>query len=222
MLIGLVRALSDEIVRLRTLKPSVAERREATNIPPVAPVDSNVAPPDSGGFPSLVTSNSIEEDSPAENPTAMAESKGDAPDGESSSNEMTDAKPPQQETAESSASVANVSEPDTIAEGEAKVQEEAREDSAGDDTTKEKSDDDSNEAVGKEEASELDRDMMDDEDNENESKEQGGASGDSQAVANNSKVSSMFQKILSLGTNQSGQIVVKVGDANSTEGGGGE
>ena len=220
---------SDEIIRLRTLKPSFSERREATNIPPPAPMDPDAVPPETGGFPSLVTSASVEEDAASENVTPTTESN-DTPDGDTSTNDTkADDSQPQQDTATSTDS-ANSSPPSSGAEGETKVEREAREDAAGVNAAKEKADDDSDEAVGKEEAAELDRDMMDDADSAKDSNDEGQESGESEDASNNSKVTSMFQKFLSLGTNQSlsvgtnqsGQIVVKVGDAASAAGGGGE
>jgi hypothetical protein len=67
-------------------------------------------------------------------------------------------------------------------------------------------DDDSEEAVGKEEALELDRDMMDDD--KKDSPKQDGP--DSLNGGNARKVTKMFQKILSLGGG-AGQIVVDTG-----------
>lgn len=69
-----------------------------------------------------------------------------------------------------------------------------------------KADDDSNEAVGKEEAAEQDRDMM-------------GGDGDGEEEVDAStgrKVTTMFQKILSLG-GQSGQVVVNVDGEDGEE-----
>lgn len=69
-------------------------------------------------------------------------------------------------------------------------------------------DDDSNEAVGKEEAAELDQDMVDSEPDKTD-----------EAVVTvdplePSNVASMFQKILALGGSSSGQIAVKVDDSD--------
>jgi hypothetical protein len=77
-------------------------------------------------------------------------------------------------------------------------------------------DSDSNEAVGKEEAADQDRDMMDDNDEEGTK-----TASPTLEVADPSKptkVTAMFQKILSLGT-QAGQVVVKLGgdDAEDSE-----
>lgn len=67
----------------------------------------------------------------------------------------------------------------------------------------ESADDDSNEAVGKEEAAEQDRDMMDEnDDNDEEIIEV--------TTQKSTKVTSMFQKIMSLGS-QGGQVIMKVG-----------
>lgn len=71
-------------------------------------------------------------------------------------------------------------------------------------------DDDSNEAVGKEEAAKEDQDMMDIEDDKSD--EQVSWTVDPSEPA---KVTSMFQKILALGSS-SGQIVVKVNDSDGS------
>eukprot|EP00429_Kryptoperidinium_foliaceum_P026150 CAMPEP_0176136112 /NCGR_PEP_ID=MMETSP0120_2-20121206/69067_1 /TAXON_ID=160619 /ORGANISM="Kryptoperidinium foliaceum, Strain CCMP 1326" /LENGTH=557 /DNA_ID=CAMNT_0017471867 /DNA_START=176 /DNA_END=1849 /DNA_ORIENTATION=- len=70
-------------------------------------------------------------------------------------------------------------------------------------------DDDSNEAVGKEEAAEMDRDMMDDENDQRN----GDAAEDEGSPSN---VTAMFQKILSIGT-QTGQVLVNVGAEGGTK-----
>mmetsp|Transcript_113467 Transcript_113467/g.169738 ORF Transcript_113467/g.169738 Transcript_113467/m.169738 type:complete len:526 (-) Transcript_113467:28-1605(-) len=102
------------------------------------------------------------------------------------------------------------------AEGKADDAKPAADDEGGEQATEEREadaddekDDDSTEAAGKEEAAEQDRDMMDD----------GEKSESIEPVdpSNAGKVTSMFQKILSLGGGStSGQVVVKVDEDDAT------
>ena len=73
-----------------------------------------------------------------------------------------------------------------------------------------KDDDDSTDAVGKEEAAKQDRDMLDD-DNGEEEKETIEVD-----PADSKNVSTMFKKILSLG-GQGGQVVIKVGEEDTVD-----
>lgn len=104
----------------------------------------------------------------------------------------------------------------TEKDGETDTTETREEDSA-------EEDDDSTDAVGKEEAARQDRDMMDDIDSSDDdnpaSKETAIICVEESPEQKPAKVTSMFQKILSLGAT-AGQVVVKVGsgEANNSTG----
>ena len=137
----------DEIVLLRTAKPQIGERRDATLIPEPKVLPGVSTPANSNDATSEGTSVDHME----------TENHGDV----------------------SSEEAREVPDPDSA-------------------------DDDSTEAVGKEEAAERDQDMMD----ENDAHDDTGEVIDIDSNRK-TKVTTMFQKILSLGTH-SGQIVVKV------------
>jgi hypothetical protein len=74
----------------------------------------------------------------------------------------------------------------------------------------EKADDDSDQAAGKQEAAEQDRDMMDGDDVDVDSPQE-----EDPAESNkSSQVSSMLAKILNLGSQSAGQVVLKVGEGS--------
>lgn len=92
---------------------------------------------------------------------------------------------------------------DSETSGEVPVAQEAREMTEG-----VAADDDSVEAVGKEEAAEQDRDMMDENDEQDATKEDDAIL--EVDASQPTKVTTMFQKILSLGA-QGGQVILNVG-----------
>jgi hypothetical protein len=157
---------SDELVRLRSQKPHMGERRVAESIP------------DRLSFQVFDTASLCLDNA------ANADNSGE----ETKSKEETD-KPQDETTDDSPKPEANAKEAREEVAGQALA-----DDCGGDD--------DSKEAVGKQEAAEQDRDMMDDEAEAPENEEL--------VETTNSKVSTMFQKIMSLGS-QAGQVVMSVG-----------
>jgi hypothetical protein len=132
--------------------------------------------------------------------TVVSSSGEETPAKTKDSSETTEVEKP----AESSEETEDAKAEEKPASDEQESPTEARQEAAGND----KADDDSNEAVGKEEAAEQDRDMMNDNENEETMEEVD--------VSNTQKVTTMFQKILSLG-GQAGQVVMKVGAEGKEE-----
>ena len=171
---------SEEIIMLRNVKPTTGERRDASNIPSIEKTPNAVEG---------ANTNCDEESTPVNTEDSAIDSDAD------------DSKPAATKSAEKNDGESGNSSTKS-ADEEPKT--ETRE-GAGD----ESKDDDSNEATGKEEAAEQDRDMMEDGDEKSDDDEVVEVVDTSSA----DKVTSMFQKILALGGHgQSGQAVVKVND----------
>lgn len=164
-------------MKLRSVKPLPGERKEAVDIPPPQSI-SHIAPPE---FYESTTRAivAIHGESDSASLDSKSEGREDSPGMEAP---MEDVNSPETKISTPFDGEANAES--TAAPGDAK-------------------DDDSTEAVGKDEASKLDQDMME----EDSPPAQSSLATD----ANPRKVTAMFQKILSLGGG-AGQVVVDVGD----------
>lgn len=194
-----------EIMQLRNMKPQVGERRDALSIPPERDF-SGIVPPNfylaRPGASAAAATNDEEEKAQ-----------------ETIQSDNSDDSGAEKEEVEENADGDKVEEEEAQADGIPADLETTSDDKQSDDST---ADDDSDQAVGLEEAAEQDRDLMDDDDassddetpnNEKSSMdredivEELDASSDSGSPNKTEKVTTMFQKILSLGTPK-GQVVV--------------
>jgi len=199
-----------ELVQLRNSKPMVGERKEATDIPPPQDI-SHIVPP---AFYTIAT----ELDKQISDSEELVETGSE--DGKKG--EQNETNPAKEENEEQQQPALETEEsPASAADAEGRVEDSSSTDAATGDNEKasveeddrdNSKDDDSTEAVGKEEAAEQDRDMMDgDDDNNNnsDSPKENDTVGEEEN-SNTGKVTTMFQKILSLGGAPSGQVVVNI------------
>jgi hypothetical protein len=168
-----------EIIQLRNVKPLVGEQREALNIPPSKRID-HVEPPN---FYKPASTAIIEVPNDAATNPTLPDAADENQKGDSDEGELR-----------------TISHMDTGKEYVSESSKEGADTLVSDDTK----DDDSTEPVGKDEASKLDQDLMMDDDEEDEKQETA-----QEAEVKSTTVTTMFQKILSLGG--AGHVVVDVG-----------
>ncbi|KAG7359177.1 protein phosphatase 2C [Nitzschia inconspicua] len=176
-----------EIMQLRTAKPLAGERKEALNIPPPKDI-SHIEPPEFYKRTSMATVSI---------------------DGNSSSSASSNPIDNEDEKQKGQSDDSTATTETTVVETDSHDVDD-KDNSSGDDPppnddSVDVEDDDSTEAIGKEEASRIDQDMMDEDDTPSKQATSGVGS-------NPRKVATMFQKILSLGGG-AGQVVVEV-DSN--------
>lgn len=227
----------DEIVRLRTLKAPPTERRDCGEIPPVKPIESTAGPVTkvadmmSGD---VAATNILPPPPPSAPAPAPAPEPESAEAAASSEEKEVDTKgDDEKDSAEKASSSESTAEEDSAsassestAETEATAESASTEDSSTEQREEEakaegeaEKDYDSDEAVGKEEAA---RESLDEDDEDSNDDVQinpyDGAIQVLDAGENESapveipanKVSVMFQRLLNMNENQSGQMVVQI------------
>ncbi|KAL3909919.1 MAG: hypothetical protein SGARI_002366, partial [Bacillariaceae sp.] len=205
---------------LRNVKPLVGERKEVSEIPAVHDI-SGVTPPD---FYTQTYSSSTDivpaDDDNNSNTAEEANGKQEISNENETQQPEPDqtVEPPQSDEAAQGTEVSKEDTPAAeVTEAASKDDNESSDSTNNATTGEDAKDDDSDEAVGKDEALELDRNMEDNDGNDdnassehaNESVNHPEGDGDQNAT----KVSTMFQKILSLGGG-AGQVVVDVGSGD--------
>jgi Protein phosphatase 2C len=216
-----------EILQLRNMKPQLGERREATSIPPEVDTSSIVPPPFYLVRPASVSASAS---APEEKETDKAEEN----DNEKENENETAADDDKESTVDSATEATTSADSDitAAADDENDNQEdnsEAPEASEAQDSEEGDCDDDSEQAVGLEEAAEQDRDTMMDDDDDNDDDNNDDEANSSGVIVEEldvsegpnstkteEKVTTMFQKILALGTT-SGQIVVSSGNDDDSK-----
>lgn len=192
---------SDELIRLRAIKPSPGERKEAHGIPP---------PPGDKVLDEIVDPSNDNNDDKAGATTTTDESGAC----------LEESKSPQESGKDESVDIAKVTMESPAVEGEekedasAEITTETNENTAATDTLDQAendvdSDTDSDEAVGKEEAAKIDQDLTDD-----EADEVAAAEEEAPVSSTAEKVTEMFQRFLNI-SGQSGQLVVQVDESTS-------
>lgn len=214
----------EELVRLRAVKPLPGERHDAVNIPPQrsganeeTETQQQPASPPPPTSPPLVTSSLLKDeleaqstDSKSSTEVATAATAGGDTDPSTGTDLSTSTQHSEEETSAGAAIVATTNneatdkkkDPSTISD----------EEPAGEANEETKADDDSDKAVGMEEAALLDQDLMEETDSENQAGESLMEQAEASADALAGKVSVMFQRLLNISSSSPhGQFVVQVG-----------
>jgi hypothetical protein len=230
IVIGHNQSQRDEIMALQSAKPQVGERREVCSIPPPVDMTGIIPPP-----------FYIVHQEPAPPPLDLATLCDDSIPVDVVLNDSGDSTTPKADVDDAGKDtiMEPIDQPKSEEDGDSDPSEQDQKHAATDSVAHEEdsngpetneggvvsnnnndadngpADDDSDEAVGKDEAVEKDRDMMDDDEGDNDGKERDASSDIKAADPEVGKVKTILQKILALGTTASqsaGQIVVKVQD----------
>ena len=211
---------SDELIRLRAIKPDPQERQHAEKIPPAASQQQQQQPKQQAST-TTPAGEPPEEREPefVEVTTGSDTSNDNEPDRSGGDGAVAAAVA---DAAEASDPAKDEEQPTPTAEAVADENDpaeeaaETKEDGDGKTGDDNNDDDDSNEAVGKEEAAQNDQDMMND-----EAAEQDTPEGENGTAAG--KVTVMFQRLLNMGTAgtgpSSGEMVVQLPDGAGGVGG---